>query len=365
MRTQIDTLTSLRFFAAFSVVIYHFRESFGPNLDLGIAENFISRGYIWVDFFFLLSGFIIAYVYQEKFVQASLKVYGKFLINRIARLYPAHIFVVGLFLVWETLTYWLVHFFGFSALPFDGCMDLESFITNLFMVHNWGGIFGNCSWNYPAWSISSEWLVYLLFPIILFGLKVAQNGVSAFCSGTILYLVYLIIVLDDDLSLQTASSAIRILMEFTIGILLYRIYLSVCTRISSQISQILCLGAITGSVIGLHFGLSDGLVLPFLAGIILFAALSKSGIVIRVLSFRWLVFLGEASYSVYLIHAFDQRVWNSIVVRLFNNSFSSGEAILAFVTVMAGIVVSGVLLYTFIEKPGRYWVRKTMVKSYE
>lgn len=353
MRKQIHALTSLRFFAAFSVVLFHFRESFGENLNFGIATNFISRGYIWVDFFFILSGFIIAYVYQEQFSRPSLKIYWRFIINRIARIYPAHVFVVGLFLAWETVTYILVRYYGFSALPFDGCLSPATLASNLLMVHDWGGWFGNCSWNYPAWSISSEWLAYLLFPVTLLVVKFSKGAVAALLTSAALYILFLTIALDDSKSLQSTSSLIRVLTEFAFGILVYRIYVNITQKISAWISNYLCLGAIVGTVFGLHFGVSDGLIIPLLLGIVLFTALSENGIVVRALRLRWLVFLGEASYSIYLIHAFDQRIWNSIAVRLFGNSFSVSESYIAFLVVMGSILISGILLYLWIEKPAR------------
>jgi peptidoglycan/LPS O-acetylase OafA/YrhL len=365
MQRQIHVLTSLRFFAAFSVVLFHFRESFGEKLNLGIAGNFISRGYMWVDFFFILSGFIIAYMYQEQFSRLSLQVYGRFLINRIARIYPAYVFVLGLFLAWESLTYILVQFYGFSALPFDGCLSPATFATNLLMVHDWGGWFGNCSWNYPAWSISSEWLVYLLFPMTLLVFKFSNEAVPALLASVILYILFLIFALDDGMSFQSTSGNFRVLVEFSIGILTFRIYLKLNQLMPSKMCNIMFLGVIIGAVAGIHLGLSDGLILPLLAGIVLFAAMMKDGFVHRALSVRWLVFLGEASYSVYLIHAFDQRVWNSITVRLFNGTFSVGMTYFFFFTIMAGIVMSGVLVYVLVEKPSRRWIQKRWVKGYE
>jgi peptidoglycan/LPS O-acetylase OafA/YrhL len=102
-----------------------------------------------------------------------------------------------------------------------------------------------------------------------------------------------------------------------------------------------------------------------LAGVVLFTALSEDGIVIRALRVRWLVFLGEASYSIYLIHAFDQRVWNSIYVRLFGETSSVAMTYFFFFTVMAGIITSGILVYIFVEKPARRWVQKKWIKNYE
>ena len=304
-------------------------------------------------------------MYQEQFSWPSIQTYCRFLINRISRIYPAHVFVLGLFLTWESLTYMLVQFYGFSALPFDGCLSPATFATNMLMVHDWGGWFGNCSWNYPAWSISSEWLAYLLFPITLLVLKFSKKAVPALLASIALYILFLTFALDDDLSLQSVSGTIRVLMEFSLGVLVFRIHLRLIHLISSQVCNFMCLGAMVGAVLGLHFGFSDGLILPFLGGIVLFTAIMKDGVMHRMLNARWLVFLGEASYSIYLIHAFDQRVWNSIAVRIFGETFSIGMTYFYFFTVMAGIIASGVLVYILVEKPSRRWIQKQWIKSYE
>ena len=360
MRGQIHSLTSLRFFAALSVVLFHFRDSFGSSFSLGIAANFVSRGYIWVDFFFVLSGFFIAYVYQDQFSGRSFRNYKRFIVNRIARIYPAHAFVVLLFLIWETLTYFLVKYFGLSALPFDGCMSAGTFFTNMLMVHDWGGWFGNCSWNYPAWSISSEWLAYLLFPFILVVLRVAKKGWSAAIACAAVYGVLFVLSLRTGLSLKDLYSSERVLAEFTIGILLYRIFLHSSGRIAHNLFDGLFFLALGAVVLGLHFGFPDVIILPFLAGTILFAALSGEGYVSKVFGARWLVFLGEASYSIYLVHAFDQRLWNSFVVRVIGGDLSPFAANSAFVAVMGGIILSGSLLHMIVERPARQWVRKIM-----
>src|SRR5215468_10370217 len=84
---HIKPLTSLRFIAAIWVLLYHFRDHLG--LDLG-RIGLVANGYLGVDLFFTLSGFILAHVYLGE-VESGRFAYGRFLRNRIARIYPMHV----------------------------------------------------------------------------------------------------------------------------------------------------------------------------------------------------------------------------------------------------------------------------------
>src|SRR5205823_14590445 len=69
VRTEIPPLTSIRGIAAMAVVIYHFRGNFADKFYLDGVTLLFSRGYLWVDFFFLLSGFILSHVHAEEFIR--------------------------------------------------------------------------------------------------------------------------------------------------------------------------------------------------------------------------------------------------------------------------------------------------------
>src|SRR5258708_12529385 len=89
-KTEIRPLTSIRGIAAMGVVMYHFQGNFGDKFYLDSTTLVFSRGYLWVDFFFLLSGFILSHVHAEDFAR-GLTPYRTFLFKRIARVYPLHV----------------------------------------------------------------------------------------------------------------------------------------------------------------------------------------------------------------------------------------------------------------------------------
>src|SRR3546814_8137818 len=92
----MHALTSLRGIAALLVVVYHFSGGFLPNLDPGRYSDFVPKGYLWVDLFFVLSGFIITHAYGDAFAErARWGSIRAFLFARMARIYPLHLFVLA------------------------------------------------------------------------------------------------------------------------------------------------------------------------------------------------------------------------------------------------------------------------------
>src|SRR3546814_17317566 len=89
----MHALTSLRGIAALLVVVYHFSGGFLPNLDPGRYSDFVPKGYLWVDLFFVLSGFIITHAYGDAFAERARRgSIPAFLFAGMARIYPVHLF---------------------------------------------------------------------------------------------------------------------------------------------------------------------------------------------------------------------------------------------------------------------------------
>ena len=107
---DIHSLTALRGVAALLVVVYHFSGSFLPALDLTYHSGIISKFYLWVDFFFLLSGFILVHVYGDRFSAAKTwPTVREFIFARLARIYPLHLAVPMGFLALELVKLVLFH----------------------------------------------------------------------------------------------------------------------------------------------------------------------------------------------------------------------------------------------------------------
>src|SRR5947209_1332724 len=163
---QLASLTPLRGIAALWVVLFHFCWYF-PAIHPERYTGAVYKGYLAVDLFFVLSGFVITHVYKEGFAQrVTAWRYRDFLKARVARIYPLHIAVLLLFVATaiaeRAATYALKG--SVEPIPLMGERSLGGLLANLVMLH---GLWAReLSWNDPSWSISLEFLAYLLFPLL-------------------------------------------------------------------------------------------------------------------------------------------------------------------------------------------------------
>ena len=155
---DIKPLTGLRFFAAFWLLLYFFWGRLG--LDDAFFPNIIKMGYMGVDLFFILSGFVLAHVYGPQFEKEKYS-YGSFVWARLARVYPLHLIcLLAMIGVWAIGVKIGANFapkaFDVSQLPF-----------HIALLQAWGTVKSD-GWNFPSWSISAEWFAYFTFPTTYF-----------------------------------------------------------------------------------------------------------------------------------------------------------------------------------------------------
>lgn len=158
VKQEITDVTVCRALFAAWVFIYHVDLQCQFAHFLGPFAGLVRRGYLGVDGFFILSGLILMRVHPE--FGGSLRGCGRFWVRRLARIYPVHLAVIvllGVFVLTGT---------AMGVVPRDptrfGMMPL---LQNLLLVQGWG--FGSTwSWNYPSWTVSTEWAGYILFPFI-------------------------------------------------------------------------------------------------------------------------------------------------------------------------------------------------------
>jgi peptidoglycan/LPS O-acetylase OafA/YrhL len=304
---KLNALTGLRFFAAASIVYLHYRGSFGIPVNTSFA---FGQG---VSYFFVLSGFVLTYVYPSL---PSWRERCDFFAARIGRLWPAH--VVGI-----VLTLILV-----SPPPWGHNFDM-SVIADLLMVQTWVPVEGFFySINGPSWSISTEFGLYILFLLLINNFErtwLRKLLFSAFITAAILITAF---ALDLELDTQSppALTGQSLLLEFPFGRLLefvggmcvavlYRRRL-LPQRFGFLVSTALEIGIVALIVVNaaapqlawpmwrnnpLVWYVGSSAVIPACAAIYVFA--HERGLVSKILAWTPIVLLGEISYSLYLFHS--------------------------------------------------------------
>ena len=344
--TDIRPLTSLRIVAALWVLAYHFRDHLGLDVDrLGL----VAKGYLGVDLFFILSGFILSHVYLGR-VEARRFNYGSFLWARLSRIYPVHLVTLA-----ATIAIWLVAMklgAQFSPVAFDPRVLPQ----HLLLVHAWGTT-PSVQWNFPSWSISAEWFAYLLFPItaaLVLALRRAAWLTVLLALGLFLAMVLGLETIGLPLSEVTRLGFIRIVPAFLFGAALYRLGASTtlpryAVLFGASVAAVWIVAAASQS-------LSDVVIWPAF-GLLIFSLAEASKTRSRgVLGAAWLVYLGEVSYSVYMTHLPVDIAYFHALDRIAPD-LSGAAAWAAWAGVFAATLLVSIATYHLVERPARNWMR--------
>jgi peptidoglycan/LPS O-acetylase OafA/YrhL len=338
--TFLPQLTGIRCFAASLVLLLHAGQAVGLT-----SLPIISRGDLGVDLFFLLSGYIIAHVYAANFQRSSMQEFGRFMWHRFARLYPAHIAVLMMMAVGLALA---TRF----NLPLDDrdAFTAKNFIKAVFLVQAWGTDL-HIGWNAVSWSVSAEWFAYLLFPAIAFFILRCSRPVAALTAALALAgMAAAFNYFDWTLSAWVGPPALtRVTSEFLCGVAMWRA--APQFSFSSRVIDSFGFAAMAVFLLGAAFGLSDFSLIALLAVLILATARSD-GVLRRAFAVRPAVWLGEISYSLYLVHFTVVRSLHKILVH-FLVDYSPVTKVAMFVLSYPCSVVAAVLLYYVVEKPAR------------
>ncbi len=306
-QSQLPSLTSFRGIAALWVVLYHYTAVYFYQLNPSNYTHLVEKGYLAVDLFFMLSGFVLTHVYRRTFGSAGiLKNYRGFLLARVARLYPLHILVLLLFVTTALSSQLMGYAAGAKSqtIPLQGPQSLTAFIANLFMLQGFEA--SQLSWNYPSWSISIEFVAYLVFPFLLAAVWRApvryKVGLAALLIGALSYFAYL--NNGNFNQWDGPQTFLRCLPEFLLGTLLYCVFRNaVCSRLLDHDSLALLVFVI--ALWALHMGGPD-IAIVLLFAILILSVVANTGTIARIGTSNVLIWLGNISYSVYLLHGLIQ-----------------------------------------------------------
>ena len=348
---KIHSLTALRFFAALGVFLHHFHfYEHTSSHWLQLTYKAFFEGFVGVTFFYVLSGFIISYSYHNQAIRRPYTT-GEFLFNRFARLYPVHFLTLGAA---------LMAYYGWSNL---GSVESGVIAANAALVHSLvpdpAYFF---SINGVSWSISVEVFFYLAFIFLFVRLRTRYlAAVGATLAGFIAYLLAGPLA-GHPLNGWTfyINPAFRA-VDFIAGMLIFRLFISDRFRPTVSQSSAMEVGSLFLLAAFAYFGIKHipmawrydlFYLIPMM--FVVWAFCHGQGVISLLISKRFLVWLGEASFSLYMIH----QIIIALALRNTPVDINSPNQVLWFVgvTTLTGVVVS-VAIFEMYEKPVNDYLR--------
>jgi len=341
---DLRALTTLRFFAALWVVLY----TAWPYLDVSFVPVAVTKGYLGVEAFFILSGFILSHVYLEAAGQKRFR-YGGFLWARIARVYPLHLVTLfGMIGLGVAATV--------AGLSIDGSLtDWRALPAHLTLTHAWG-LAPSAAFNHPSWSISAEWFAYLSFPAFAFvawrlrDRPVLATGLAAgFALG--LYAVFEPLAGYSLTEATFRGGLLRIVPCFALGCALYLVHRRGPIPHAAPVALVSAAAVMASASLDLW----DPITVLAAGGLILgLGALDNARA--GVLASRAGVYLGEISYSIYMVFAPVLLLTTNIAARL-TGAEDKQFHVIVWLALLGAIPVTAMLTYHLVERPARKALR--------
>ena len=362
-------LDSWRGICACLVALYHL------NAVSHLASfGLIRASYLFVDFFFVLSGFVIAANYRDRLAEGF--GVGRFMMLRFGRVYPLHFAMI------------LPFIFIDAAKDGIGPQLWRAVGTNVLMIHGLG--VNEALWlNFPSWSISTEFAAYVLFALFVpYVGRALWPWIIAALAGPVILGVFSVHGMDSTYD----YGFVRCLEGFALGVICFSLredFDLMRKRFSPVLDSIIELGLVL--LVGAYITFfwqeqSLLLVMPFMFAVVVLVFAREAGLISRLLVTRPFLLLGTLSYSIYMVHALVRAVVraagmvlehysNLTVFKLFPSDTASdpirvlsvGDNLwLGDLLQLAMLSMTNVLAYfsyRFIEEPGRNWSRKLARKK--
>ena len=346
---MINSLTSLRFIFAIMVFLAHCYV-----IDSWFDIHFFKEGFVGVSFFFVLSGFIIAYNYQRKLGEKKITK-RTFWVARIARIYPLHwltLFIaaiIGNYAIESGIMDWCKHFFA-SLVLINAYIPQDNYFF---------------SFNSPSWSLCCEQLFYICFPFLVPLTKNYRKLLCIFLICAILVVTGMYFTPVESIKGFWYVNPVTRLPDFMVGILLFRLYDYLKDKnITFLKGSIIELASIVLFLVFYLYAAEIPKVYRYSCyywlpvAIILISFSLQKGVVSRLLSNRFLLIGGEISYSFYLIH---------LLVLLPYAEWQKGSDFhiawyISIPILFCIIVLLSLLSYYYFEKPMNKLVKKLLDK---
>jgi peptidoglycan/LPS O-acetylase OafA/YrhL len=345
-RDEIPELTSIRGIAAWAVVLHHFREFGGGHLPT-FAQFICDHGYLAVDLFFVMSGYIMMHVHGTDFARIGRVATTNFFSRRFARIYPLHLLVLLAYLA-VTIVTQLRHPSELSSRFSAGSFGVQLVLGQAF-TGNWGLY----TWNVPSWSLSVEMVAYLLMPLI--GWLILRSSVRVLAASTVVLIVLLPMVLYSrgvpDLNRAISEAILRGVCQFALGCVLYSLHRSHRCNIPWILSLPVGGFVLTYAIIG-QAALLLSLPTVIFAIITIVSQREHLPAVSGFLRLPMLMTLGQWSFSTYMVHYFVRDLAKSLAAPMWTVP-------LWFML----ILILSAVAYRFYEVPARRFLTARFIKT--
>jgi peptidoglycan/LPS O-acetylase OafA/YrhL len=374
MPARFRVLDSWRGVAAVLVVLYH-----GVFLGALNDNAFVRGGYLFVDFFFVLSGFVIAHAYGDRLANPTAAL--GFMIRRFGRLWPLHVVMIFAFAAAEGLNMFLNAHSGDAEAFRLSANDnsLYSFLTNLAML-NAMGLHRSITWNGASWSIGAEFYAYIVFCGVMLFARAAASRFAAIIAFAAAFVVFALSTHRPPMDATFDLGFLRGLYGFFVGFLVHAAF--VRDRAAGEgLPYATALETVALAVAAAFMTLSGegrlGVAAPLFFAPVVFVFAHESGAISRLLLARPFAAIGAWSYSIYMTqgligNAYDRAVvmldrrygvWGLEKIQIEGRDFWSphagGWAMDALTLALIGLVVlASAFSFRWVEEPARKYFNR-------
>ncbi|MCL1057882.1 acyltransferase [Shewanella gelidimarina] len=348
MNKRFDVLDSFRGIAALMVAVYHLHVV-GFITEL----NFVRNSYLFVEFFFVLSGFVISYSYLGRLKNiVDVKLFMK---KRFARLWPLHIFMMLMFIPFALANIIL-------NIDLGDRFSLYSFVTNLFFIQSFG-LHDGPTWNMPAWSVGVEFYTYIIFSFFCLNSYFRKGIIAPIMISALAFIALFTFLNVFDISI------FRCIYCFFLGLIAFKLHSYIKVNSWMEVVAITFLVLILSVVRVQDYGVWGYLLLPILFLLIIIVFSHQQGCISKVLINPLFTKLGILSFSIYMTHTWLISLMKAMFVIIdkmlgyqFMHMINGSRIIdlgfgwvndLLFIPYIAMVIFISSMTYNHVEKPGQ------------
>ena len=363
--SRFNALDAWRGICAVLVAMFHL-QTYSHVYDVSL----IRHSYLFVDFFFVLSGFVITASYRQRLLAGFS--FWKFMLLRFGRLYPLHFFILAALVAVELVRYQFNGLLGGGAeAKFVGPHSVKAILTNLLLIQSFD-IHKMLTWNLPAWSISVEFYTYFVFGAALLFLR---RWIYAFVAVVFVVAPFLLFNLVGNIDTDYDYGIIRCVYGFFIGFAVFDLYQFVIGKEIKRISftagtlmEVCCLCFVLWFVCLYGSGPAT-LFAPSIFGLAVLIFSLEAGCMSQLLRIAPFLLLGRISYSIYMVHS-SVIIMMSYLFRVSERAFGltltthgyfgahKWQGDLCYGVLLCLVVGVSCLTYLTIEAPGRSLFRR-------